>query len=56
MKCGLEHGMFFSINTYNSSSEEIKKRNDNVVATKITFMQKVTSNIHLLLPKRPTMQ
>ena len=37
MKCGLEHGMFFSINTHNSSSEEIKKRNDNVVDAKITI-------------------
>ena len=29
--------MFFSINTYSPSSEEIKKKNDNVVAAKITI-------------------
>ena len=46
--------MFFSINTYSPSSEEIKKRNDNVVATKITIYAGSDENIHLLLPKKPT--
>ena len=34
MKCGLEHGMFFSINTHTAHH---KKRNDDVVAAKITI-------------------